>query len=160
MPVRRMKRLLPLLDISHLGDDSSRVADVTFNVEFAHDEQGLVRIRIDVDASLPLMCQRSLMPYDERVTRSSELTVVTTAEEADQVPDHYEPVLVEQGRIALNDLVEDELLLGLPAVPRNPDVQVIQISTDGKFELPSENEERTRKPFAGLAGLMKENASD
>ena len=60
--------------------------------------------------------------------------------------------LVQHGRLALLDLVEDELLLALPQVPRNPnlDAAQFQVSTSEK-EASAPDKERVRQPFAGLA---------
>jgi uncharacterized protein len=135
--------------------------DAAFHARFAHDEQGMVTIALEVNAELPLVCQRSLEPYLERVERRSLLTVIEDIAEQDSVPDSYEPVLLEQGRMALLDLVEDELLLAVPQVPRNPDTEVVELSTEGVVEAPSENDkEKTHRPFEGLSGLMKETVKD
>jgi uncharacterized metal-binding protein YceD (DUF177 family) len=71
-------------------------------------------------------------------------------------------VLAEHGRLALQDLVEDELLLGVPQVPRNPAIAEVRLTlTDPQAE---EREEQgappARKPFAGLAEQMKKRARD
>ena len=59
------------------------------------------------------------------------------------------PDVVEVGRIALRQLIEDELLLAVPLVPRNPELEAFDLST-GKYEF---EEDATRQPFAELAKL-------
>jgi uncharacterized protein len=73
------------------------------------------------------------------------------AEEA-LLPENYEPVLVQHGRLALLDLVEDELLLALPQVPRNPqlDAAHFQVSTSDEHAVTAEADQ-VRQPFADLA---------
>jgi uncharacterized protein len=150
MPLRRMRRLAPLLASGLSGPDAR------FTARFGYDRQGLVRIRLDVEAELPLLCQRSLEPYLEKVSRRSSLTVIEDVSEQASLPDDAEPVLVEDRRMALLDIVEEELLLGVPQVPRNPDVAAVELSTGGEPVTPSKEEEgQTHRPFAGLAGLMK-----
>ncbi len=130
--------------------------DAGFTARFSYDEQGMVTIRLDVDAELPLICQRSMAPYGERVKRRSLLAVIRDLSGQELVPDSYEPVLAEQGRMALQDIVEEELLLAVPQVPRNPEVAAIELSTDGEVRASSATEkEQSHRPFAGLAGLMK-----
>ncbi len=69
--------------------------------------------------------------------------------------------MVENRRMALLDIVEEELLLAVPQVPRSPESEEINISTDGKTaSLIGRREAQSHKPFAGLAGLMKENVED
>ena len=163
MPLKRLKRLEPMLAPSDEGRQSGALArnDAFFSVVFGYDELGLVTIKIGVDASLPLICQRSMAPYQERVERKSLLVVIEQVSDQDQVPESYEPVLVENRRLAIQDIVEEELLLAIPQVPRNPDVAAIELSTDGEARLPSVPEnEQTHRPFAGLAGLMKADIED
>ena len=168
MPLARMKRLAPLL--APRADASGAVkpaepapvwADARFRADFAHDAQGNVTVELWVEAELPLICQRSLRPYLEPVKRHSLLAVVESVEAQELLPEHYEPVLVEQGRLALLDLVEDELLLGVPQVPRDPAVKEVDLSTDeaGSAEA-TEAAEPTQRPFEGLAGLLRKRGQD
>ena len=162
MPLARMQRLKRLL----AGDDSETTGlpreDARFRAEFGHDAQGIVTIRLRVEASLPLQCQRSLLPYLEPVQRSSLLAVVESLAEEDLLPEDYEPVLVEDGRLALLELVEDELLLAVPQVPRNPALEAVMISTadasdPGGLEAGApggDDAEARRRPFADLAELL------
>jgi uncharacterized protein len=156
MPLKRLERLAPLLAPVDWPD-------ARFSAGFGRDRQGLVVVDLRVEAELPLICQRSLEPYLERVVRHSRLAVVESAEQGSNVPEHYEPVLAEEGRLALQDLVEDELLLGLPEVPRNPEIERVQRSTDPDQppghgdggEAPGAGEEPTHRPFEELADLLK-----
>ena len=141
--------------------DSLARKDATFSASFGYDEQGLVTIEIGVEASLPLICQRSLAPYQEKVERNSLLVVIEQVSDQDQVPESYDPVLVENRRLALQDIVEEELLLAIPQVPRNPELAEIELSTDGEVRTPPVTEnEQTHRPFAGLAGLLKADIED
>jgi uncharacterized metal-binding protein YceD (DUF177 family) len=102
------------------------------------------------------------------------LAVIGSAGEQDRVPEHYEPVLAEQGRMALQDLVEEELLLALPEVPRNPEIAAVRQSTgpggekaaepargaqdgpeDDSEKDPENGSGRRYRPFAGLADLIR-----
>jgi uncharacterized protein len=150
MPLKRMQRLAPLLA-------AAEWQDARFSAAFGYDRQGMLTVDIHVEAMLPLVCQLSLEVYLEPVARHSVLAVVEGWSEQDLVPEHYEPVLAEQGRLALLDLVEDELLLALPQVPRNPALEAVERSTDDDVErVGNAVEERTHRPFEGLADLLKE----
>lgn len=169
MPLQRMRRLAPLLAPSESsgGETADGVGEadsgapwnpVRFRADFAHDGQGYTTVELWVEAELPLVCQRSLRPYLEPVKRHTLLAVVERAEEQDVLPEHYEPVLVEEGRMALLEVVEDELLLAVPEVPRNPAVAEVELSTDTAPRKPGKGRaEPTRRPFAGLADLLKRN---
>ncbi len=160
IPLKRMKRLLTLLE--------SDTGEARFKVRFGYDRQKELLIHLSVDADLTLICQRSLKAYSEAVRRNSTLMVIRDLADQEWMPETYEPVLVEHGRLALVDLVEDELLLGVPQVPRNPALEEIVLLKDGK-ELSTDDgvapasehqEERLQRPFAGLADLLKEGAQD
>jgi len=158
MPLKWMRRLATLLapaDPGDAGEAGAGGAEATFRARFAHDEQGVVTITLDVVADLPLVCQRSMLPYREHVERHSLLGVIGNAAEEARLPEHYEPVLAEHGRLALLDLVEDELLLAVPQVPRNPAVAEVRMSTDGdaKAGEAGDGDER-RRPFGDLAELI------
>jgi len=151
MQLKRMQRLK-----SVLARDSG---EAQFNVRFYYDLQKILIVDLSVAAGLQLICQRSLAPYVEQVRRKSLLAVIEDIAEQELLPEDYEPLLVEHKRIALLDLVEDELLLGVPLVPRNPAVKEIRQSTDGVVTPESEqNDEPLQRPFADLADLLKEKA--
>jgi uncharacterized protein len=163
MPMKRMLRLEPLLAPGDDGQNEAVLArdDAGFTARFSYDRQGLVTIRLDVEAELPLICQRSLEPYREKVKRRSWLAVIEDVAEQELIPDTYDPVMVENRRLALLDIVEEELLLAVPQVPRSPESEEINISTDRKAgPSPGAEKVKSHKPFAGLAGLMKENVED
>jgi uncharacterized protein len=152
-----MERLVALL----APDEDAVRPDVDFSAGFRFDRQGLVTIDLRVKAALPLVCQRSLQTYVERVDRRSQLAVIEDMADQEELPEHYEPVLVEERRLALADLVEEELLLAVPQVPRNPDAGELELPEDISVETsPGRKEEPTHRPFEGLAGLMKESAGD
>jgi len=168
MPLERMHRLVPLLaprpdSLDGLEAEEIGLAwpDARFRADFEHDAQGNVTVELWVEAELPLICQRSLRPYLEPVKRHSLLAVVESVEAQESLPEHYEPVLVEHGRLALLDLVEDELLLGVPQVPRDPGVKAVDLSTDGGHGAGAAQEaEPLQRPFEGLAGLLRKRGRD
>jgi uncharacterized protein len=142
MQLDRMTRLRPLL--------AGGGGEARFAAGFAFDPQARVTISIEVDADLPLICQRTLEPYLEPVHRQTLLGVMESMAEESLMPENYEPVLVENGRLGLLELVEDELLLGMPQVPKKPEAGV------GKAGMgPEDFRGPTRRPFAGLAEQLK-----
>lgn len=150
MPLARMERLRPLLA------DSG--GEARFTAEFEFDSQAMVTIRLEVEASLTLICQRSLEPYQEFVRRRSLLGIIENIAEEASMPEDYEPVLVEHGRLAMLDLVEDELLLGMPQVPKKP--QLGEIAHAGVDTDSISSAAKTRRPFAGLAEQIKKHAQN
>jgi uncharacterized protein len=148
IPLERMKRLAPLLV------DAEGAA--SFVASFRMDLDKRVVIDLQVEAALPLVCQASLDVYDEKVKRSSELAVIDTVSEMDELPDNYDPVQTESGRLAIARLVEDELLLGLPQVPRKPGLQKVEYSSGGEPVAKEGSKVKAGKnPFAALQDMLK-----
>ena len=148
IPLSRMKRLVPLL-VDAQGEAS-------FVAAFRTDMDKRVIIDLQVEAALPLVCQASLDVYDEQVERSSELAVIGHDSEQDELPDNYEPVQTESGRLAIAGLVEDELLLALPQIPRKRGLKKVRYSTGREPVEKGVSPAAARKsPFAALQDLLK-----
>jgi uncharacterized protein len=84
-----------------------------------------------------------------------ELAFVTGIDEGDRLPDRYDPLLVTNHLIRPRDLIEDELLLGLPQIPRHETGTCSMLVQ----ALPSPAPERPADPghpFAVLSALKRE----
>lgn len=147
----RMKRLAKLLVEAN--------GEASFVAAFKSDMDKRVIIDLQVEAELPLICQASLEVYKERVNRRSVLAVIDHEHQQEDVPDSYEPVLAENGRLAIASVVEEELLLGLPQIPRKPGLEKVEFSTGGQPRKSVELQQEAQKnPFATLQGLLKRDA--
>jgi uncharacterized protein len=111
VPLSELRRLAPLLL------DATGEAD--YRIEFSRDAARRAVLRGEVRARLTLRCQRCLGPMEHQVTATLSLAVVAGLDEAEGLPEGYDPLLLTEGRIRLCDLIEDELLLGLPQIPRH-----------------------------------------
>ena len=146
--ISRLKRLSALLE-----DDQG---EASFVAAFRSDIDKRVIVELQVEAKLPLICQASLEVYDEHVNRRGELAVIDDEYQAGDLPESYEPVLTENGRLAIASLIEDELLLGLPQIPRKPGLSKVEYSTGGKPRKSLEPQKKAKKnPFAALQGMIK-----
>jgi len=153
VPLSRMQRLVPLL--VNAGGDAKFVA------AFRRDIDKRVIVDLQVEAALPLICQASLEVYDEQVKRRCDLAVIERDSEQAELPDNYEPVKTENGRLAVANLVEEELLLGLPQVPRKPGMKKVEYSTDGKAaENVTSPAEVKKNPFAVLQVMLERKKQD
>lgn len=90
---------------------------VAVDLEFGIDEQKIRFARGHVATSLVLQCQRCLESFQYPMVNDFLLGIVKTEEEAEKLPDHYSPVIAAEGTMIIQDLVEDELIIGLPIVP-------------------------------------------
>jgi uncharacterized protein len=152
----RMERLKPFL-----ANDNGLVS---FSTQFDRDALVGVSIKVEVDTALWLLCQRSLEPYQEVIRRTSLLGVIDDISKESLLPEGYEAILAEHGKVSFLTMIEDELILALPQVPRNPDLPELEAES-GKDPLADtvsvvESEQQLsqqprQQPFAGLADQLK-----
>lgn len=116
---------------------------------------GQFRVWLHLAASTHVMleCQRCLAPVAAKVDAQRSFLFVhgeTTAAELDT--DSEDDVLALTRALDLPELIEDELLLALPLVPRH-DICPAPLPTGEAETLPEESE--TPHPFAALAALKR-----
>lgn len=112
IPLSRMTRLAPLL-----SDDQGTAR---FEFAFHLDSGSRPVIEGSVQAALGLVCQRCLKAMTLALDLKIELVIVRSDEEAAAVSKQREPLTLSSDSVSLADLVEDELILGLPAAPLHP----------------------------------------
>ena len=147
---------------SYLLGDLTRLRDcladpegeVRFDLAFSRDGQHRACLHGSVEAQLILQCQRCLGTMPFNVESKVSLAFVEGLDEAEALPDDLDPQLVDDGRVVLRDLIEDELLLALPQVAMHPRAEC----TPGKIERPDDKPVSEREnPFAVLAQLKRQN---
>jgi uncharacterized protein len=121
--------------------------ELQFELDFCHDEQRQVRVDVRVGGWVPMQCQRTLATYRQPVDARSVVGVVVSEEEAASLPEDYDPQLCPDYRLALLDLIEEEVLLDLPLVPVDPDSSRIGVEPHSAD---------THRPFEALAALKKD----
>jgi len=109
IPLADLPRLTPLL--------TSTEGEAAFVLAFDEDEERRPVVRVSVQAELALQCQRCLGTTMLAVNAESRLAVISGPGEAERLPDDIDPLLVEDGRLALSSLIEDELILAIPPAP-------------------------------------------
>lgn len=118
-----------------------------------------VWLRLKVRASFPMECQRCLTPVDIPLEVDRAFRFVADEATAEALDDESEEDLLALSReFDLRELIEDELLMALPVVPKHDEcpTAVPLASSDDDFE-----EASAVKPnsFAALAGLRKDGKS-
>jgi len=120
---------------------------------YREDRKALLEIKLTGELSLE--CQRCLQPLLTPFSSKNTLVMVKGEQEATKLSAHYEPVLVDDtDLITLLDLVEDEILLGLPQIVKHKECQLT-------YKMASQNNtmaiepEKKENPFAVLQQLKK-----
>ena len=148
IPLKEFPRVLPLL----AGPDGTARGRVNFG-----REGRLAVAEVAVAADATMLCQRCLAPLNWPLKSTGRAALVATPAEAERVPETLETVLAPEHRISIRDLVEEELLLALPLVPRHENDECAGDRAGTLVEPGSAAEPvgETHRPFGQLSELLK-----
>ena len=122
--------------------------------------QHQVWLALAADADVVLQCQRCLLPLDVSVAVDRQFRFVEDEATAAAIDDEIEDeVLVLTRALDLRELLEDEMLLALPLVPRHDECPQALPRSFGDVE-EVEAAEASAHPFAALAALRKDKGGD
>lgn len=110
-------------------------------------------LHLSAQLQLSMVCQRCLEPVDIPLSVDRSFRFVATEEQAEAEDElAEEDVLVLNQDLNLHELIEDELLMALPVVPRHEVCPTkVKLSVqDADFEAALAEKP---KPFAALAGI-------
>lgn len=127
------------------------------------DVQDIRYLHGTAKVTLELICQRCLQPFKCDLNTEFKLSPVHNDAEAELLPTTYEALFVPQGEMALVDIIEDELLLVLPLVPKHADKNCAYEMLDlmrTKLTMQMSNENTQINPFAKLAKLKQKTKTD
>ena len=165
VPLSSLPRVQPLLAVADGlageaadSDGGPAQGDVRFDARFALDEERRPVLKLRIEAELPLVCQRSLKVYRHALERESTLHVLDHEAEQRLLGEHAEATLTENGRLRLASVIEEELLLGMPDVPRDPDAEPLTWVSQAPGPAPEDEASPARKPFEALRDLLKDKA--
>jgi len=144
VPLAQMPRLVEVLADS---DGECRYA-----VEFYRDPLKIDVMHMQLSASLPLICQRSLERFMHQVEIDQRLGLISEESQEAAMPEGMEAVLVDRsGEVSPLELIEDELLLAVPLVPVSPNASEL----DPEWVHDEAVEEDKPNPFAALQTLKE-----
>ncbi len=152
---------IPLEELPRVGRElASSEGAATGTVRFSR-QMGRAVADLRVSAQPQVICQRCMQPMRWPVEVESRIALVGSHDAADRVPDGLEVFLVESDSVSVRDLVDEEVLLALPHVPRHEEGTEC---ASRKVALPGEpdddadagsDSEQVQKPFAQLGELLK-----
>jgi len=106
---------MPRLSLNVVANGDS----VAVHLKFGVDEQKITYLNGHLQTKLTLQCQRCMEPFIYEIISDFVLGIVSTLDEANVLPEQYEPALATEGSLALRELIEDEIILNLPIIPRH-----------------------------------------
>ena len=150
---------IPLAELPRVARDlTSRDGEAKGRVRFSR-QQGQAVADLEVDVQPEVVCQRCMQPMRWPVKVKTRVALVSDYDAADRVPDGMEVFLVEADSVSVRDLVDEEVMLALPNVPRHAEDSEC---ARRKVQLPGQPDEaedapdmQVQKPFAQLGELLK-----
>ena len=149
-----LKGQLPLRSLDRLSEMLANDTGVV-DVELFFGREGrLAKVDGRIETILELVCQNCLEAVNWPINCLIKLGIVASIDQVNRLPEDYEPLLIEEEKIPLKMLIEDEILLILPAFPKHPHNCFAQ-KFDNKNVAPlASNEQSTPdNPFSILAKL-------
>jgi uncharacterized protein len=133
--------------------------DAKGHVQFSR-QMGRAVADLQVKAQPEVVCQRCMQSMRWPVDVTSRIALVVDFDAADRVPEGMEVFLVEGGSVSVRDLVDEEVMLALPTVPRHEEGSECagrEVMLPGQeAEEPEEAAAaQVQKPFAQLGELLK-----
>jgi uncharacterized protein len=111
--------------LNHLTRLAPQLADRTGNLDVdlaaEKDRAGAPWLKGTIKGVLKLTCQRGEHPFDWPCDLETALRLVSSDAEEKRLLADCEPYRVEDDRLPLRELVEDEVLLALPMLPKCED---------------------------------------
>jgi uncharacterized protein len=101
----------------------SDVGSVRATLHFRQRRDGWLALTLDYQAAVHLVCQRCLEPFMHEFADSVEVVVADREAMPETAPTGFEPFELEGGRLQPAQLVEDELIVALPLVPKHARVE-------------------------------------
>jgi uncharacterized protein len=150
---------IPLAELPRVAHElTSRDGEAKGKVRFSR-QQGHAVADLEVSAQPEVVCQRCMQPMRWPVMVESRVALVSDYAAADRVPDGMEVFLVEGDSVSVRDLVDEEVMLALPHVPRHAEGSEC---AHRKVEIPGQPDDpeavaeaQVQRPFAQLGELLK-----
>jgi len=146
---------IPLAALERVRDElATDAGDVEIDLRFGIDEEGYRVVEGTVSATLELVCQRCLESVSVPVSSELHLAMVWSEDEIPSLPSRFEGLVVGTDPVDLFEVVEEELLLALPLVPRHEAAQCGAPRGSGSHDAL----EPVARPFEALARLKNKSA--
>jgi len=150
--------------VEEVTKESPEQAGIDWQVVTWLDDTAAYRLRVRIRTALHLECQRCLEGFLQKIDISAQFVLLESHQEVEDFPiDNFdEDALLQSDAFDLMELIEDEVLLALPLVPKHPqgECALLKSSTgalveaDDKSKIaPIESEKGHKNPFLGLKKL-------
>jgi uncharacterized protein len=101
----------------------SDVGSVRASLRFRQRRDGWLAAELEYQASVQLVCQRCLEPVRHAMAERVDMVLADAARMPAVVPVGYAPFELEEGRLLPAQLIEDELIVAIPLVPKHARIE-------------------------------------
>jgi uncharacterized protein len=115
MQVGKLPRLVSMLH--------SDVGSVRASLRFRQRRDGWLAAALEYQASVQLVCQRCLEPFRYEMAEQLDVALADASSVPEAVPEAHEPFELEEGRLLPAQLIEDELIVAIPLVPKHARIE-------------------------------------
>jgi uncharacterized protein len=112
-----LRQLARLREILHSDRGS-----IQASLKFHRQTNRSVTVDLSFETVLELTCQRCLEPVVRSVSERSSLTLLAPESMDSRVAKEGEAVVLTEGRLNPAELIEDELIVSLPIIPRHAEI--------------------------------------
>jgi len=139
---------------------------------YLHDNAGEVHVKMNFDidkilgtpymngeftTSLSLICERCSEPMQYEVKTETSLAIVNSERKVEGLAEQYEPWVIDSDDpVILSSIVEDELILAIPLIPKHDHSCLPDEAWFAGDEIETDVEKK-ESPFAVLAALKSKD---
>ncbi|MGI9259993.1 MAG: YceD family protein [Gammaproteobacteria bacterium] len=109
-----LRQLTRLRDVLHSDSGS-----VQASLKLSRQASVFVTVELTFDAAVDLVCQRCLEPMQHRVSEKVSLVLLDQDSTQGEQDNSREAVVLDNEKLKPASLIEDELIVSLPIVPRH-----------------------------------------
>jgi uncharacterized protein len=111
----RVSKLTRLAGLVH----ADRSGTVIATLAAERSAGGRLELSFAVRGTLVVTCQRCLEPFEWDVDEQTRWLVLDSDAQAERLDDDDSPLVLDEGRLRVEALLEDELIVALPMAPRH-----------------------------------------
>ncbi|MBT4492626.1 MAG: hypothetical protein HOC70_05225 [Gammaproteobacteria bacterium] len=153
---RILEGSVPVNHLSRLRDMLAKVdGDVYLKLAFSKGDQQKTHVSGTTYATVELVCQNCLRGYSQELRCELGLDIVEQESELALLEENADSFIADGQEIRIVDLIEDELILAVPMIPRHADGACPGNDYGQAADDEPVTTEMTHQPFAGLAEAIK-----
>lgn len=132
------------------------------HLQFGQIENGSYFVTGEIKAVVKLICQRCMEEMSLDVITDLSLIFVEPGQNIDDIPEEFEPRVIEEQMLNLPELLEDELILAMPIVAMHEESECnsdcLKYCTSSAVEPEKISDTQTHRPLAGLKEMLDKHS--